>query len=192
MVRLIRLISTFFSNLILSADTFISPLSIGVGNNSNVGGAGGANTGGGGSGAGGPNSTQGTSGAGGSGIVIIAYVTGSLDAVPGNMTLVSTATTAEAGTTATGDFVILYTPQNGTTTLNTDLIASVSRDNGTTYTAATLVGKGSYSGTTQIASAHDIDISGQPAGVAMRWKIATANQGAAKDTRLNGVSLGWA
>ena len=107
------------------------------------------------------------------------------------MTLVSTSTTAEAGTTDTGDFVILYTPQVGTTTLNTDLVASVSRDNGTTYTAATLVGKGSYSGTTQIASAHNIDISGQPAGVTMRWKVATANQDASKETRINGVSLGW-
>ena len=107
------------------------------------------------------------------------------------MTLVSTATTAEAGTTATGDFVILYTPQNGTTTLNTDLIASVSRDNGTTYTVASLTGKGSYSGTTEIATAHNIDISGQPAGVTMRWKIATANQSLSKETRINGVSLGW-
>ena len=108
------------------------------------------------------------------------------------MTLVSTATTAEAGTTATGDLVILYTPATGTTTLNTDLIASVSRDNGTTYTVASLTGKGSYSGTTEIATVHNLDISGQPAGVAMRWKIVTANQGAAKDTRINGVSLGWA
>ena len=112
-------------------------------------------------------------------------------ATTNNMTLVSTATTAEAGTTATGDLVILYDPATGSTTLNTDLVASVSRDNGTTYTAATLVGKGSYSGTTQIATAHDIDISGQPAGTSMRWKIATNNQGVSKETRINGVSLGW-
>ena len=53
---------------------------------------------------------------------------------------------------------MLYTPSTGTTTLNTDLKAYVSRDNGTTYTQATLVGKGSYSGTTQIASVHNLDI----------------------------------
>jgi hypothetical protein len=108
------------------------------------------------------------------------------------MTLVSTATTAEAGTTGTGDVVMLYTPATGTTTLNTDLKAYVSRDNGTTYTQATLVGKGSYSGTTEIASAHSLDISAQPAGVAMRWKVETLNQSnGVKETRVNGMSLGW-
>ena len=107
------------------------------------------------------------------------------------MTLVSTATTAEAGTTATGDLVILYTPQVGTTVLNTNLKAYISRDDGTTYTQATLTGKGSYSGTTEIATAHSLDISAQPAGVTMRWKIETLVQSGALTTRLNGVSLGW-
>ena len=161
----------------------------GAGQSTNVAGnPGTANTGGGGGGTyegpGGPSSSP--AGSGGSGIVILRYGT-----APGNMTLVSTATTAEAGTTATGDFVILYTPTTGSTVLNTNLKAYVSRDDGTTYTQATLVGKGSYSGTTEIASAHDIDISGQPAGVTMRWKIETLVQSAALDTRLNGVSLGW-
>ena len=128
--------------------------------------------------------------AGSSGVVVIRYTTGNL-ATALNMTLVSDATTAEAGTTATGDVVMLYTPTTGTTTLNTDLKAYVSRDNGTTYTQATLVGKGSYSGTTEIASAHDLDISAQPAGVAMRWKIETLNQSVSKETRINGMSLGW-
>ena len=83
-------------------------------------------------------------------------------------------------------------PSVGTTTLNTDLKAYVSRDNGTTYTQATLTGKGSYSGTTQIASVHNLDISGQPAGTSMRWKVETLNQSqGVKVTRLNGMSLGW-
>jgi len=151
----------------------------------NLGTSGLANTGG---GAGGSRNDYGPAHSGGSGAIHIIYDYEQTL----NMTLVSTSTTAEAGTTDTADFVILYTPQVGTTTLNTDLIASVSRDNGTTYTAATLTGKGSYSGTTQIATAHDIDISGQPAGVTMLWKIATANQSGAKETRINGVSLGWA
>ena len=149
-----------------------------------------ANTGGGGGGAGeggGPGSLGGN---GGSGIVIIKRLTSAISD-GGNMTLVSTATTAEAGTTATGDLVILYTPTTGSTVLNTNLKAYVSRDNGTTYTQATLTGKGSYSGTTEIASAHNLDISGQPAGVAMRWKIETLVQSAALITRINGVSLGW-
>ena len=69
--------------------------------------------------------------------------------------------------------------------------AYVSRDNGTTYTQATLTGKGSYSGTTEIASAHNLDISAQPAGVAMRWKLETLVQSAALKTRIQAVSLGW-
>ena len=150
-------------------------------------GAGGANNTGGGGGGDGSDDSPGA--AGGSGIVILRRptVTTTID----NMTLVSTATTAEAGTTATGDLVILYTPQTGSTVLNTNLKAYVSRDNGTTYTQATLVGKGSYSGTTQIASTHDLDISAQPAGTSMRWKIETLVQSAALVTRINGVSLGW-
>ena len=71
------------------------------------------------------------------------------------------------------------------------LLAYVSRDNGTTYTQATLTGKGSYSGTTEIATAHSLDISGQPAGTSMRWKIETLVQSVALETRINGVSLGW-
>ena len=106
-------------------------------------------------------------GVGGSGIVIIKRLTQTVTEGE-NMTLISTATTAEAGTTGTADVVMLYTPATGTTTLNTDLKAYVSRDNGTTYTEATLVGKGSYSGTTSVASVHDLDISAQPAGTSMR------------------------
>ena len=148
--------------------------------------AGAPNTGGGG---GGDGSDDSPGAAGGSGIVILRRPTQTTTI--DNMTLVSTATTAEAGTTATGDLVILYTPQTGSTVLNTNLKAYVSRDNGTTYTQATLVGKGSYSGTTQIASTHDLDISAQPAGTSMRWKIETLVQSAALVTRINGVSLGW-
>ena len=38
---------------------------------------------------------------------------------------------------------------------------------------------------------HDIDISGQPSGSAMRWKVVTANQDANKYTNIQAVSLGW-
>jgi len=125
--------------------------------------------------------------AGGSGAIIIKYDTASYN----DMVLQSTATTAEAGTTDTADVVLLYTPAAGTTTLNTDLIAAVSRDGGTTFTNVTLTGKGSYSGTTEIATAHNVDISGQPAGVSMKWRISTNNQSVTKQTRINGMSLGW-
>ena len=140
-----------------------------------------ANTGGGGGGAA---ADKYPSGGGGSGVIVLKYNT------LGNMTLVSNSTTAEAVPTK-GDVVLTYTNNAGTATLNTDLIASVSRDNGTTYTAVTLAGQGTTGGQT-IASASGVDISGQPSGTAMVWKVATANQSGSKKTRINGVSLGWA
>ena len=107
------------------------------------------------------------------------------------MTLVSTSTTAEAAPTK-ADVVLTYTNNEGTATINTDLIASVSRDGGTTYTATTLASQGTTGGQT-IAAASAVDISGQPSGTSMVWKIVTANQSAgSKETRINGVSLGWA
>jgi len=127
-------------------------------------------------------SEQGTPG--GSGIVLIlpppAY---------NNMTLVSNSQTA-ATQPDSADVVLAYTDGTGTATINTDLIVSVSRDNGTTYTAVTLVSQGS-SGGQFIVTANNVDISGQPAGTAMIWKVATVNQSASKGTRINAVSLGW-
>ena len=145
--------------------------------------AGAANTGGGGGGGG-----QNDYGTGGTGIVVIRYTTGSLESA-GNMTLVSTATTAVTEPTK-GDVVLTYTNGAGTTTLNTDLVASVSRDNGTTYTAATLALQGTTGGH-NIATVHDLDISGQPAGTSMRWKVVTANQTISKITRIQAMSMGW-
>ena len=160
----------------------------GSGNSNGVSGT--VNTGGGGGGAshvsGGSTYTGGT---GGSGIVIIKRLTG-VDVEGANMTLVSTAQTAQAQPTK-GDVVLTYTNGTGTTTLDTDLIASVSRDNGTTYTAAPLTLQGTTGGH-NIATAHDVVISGQPAGTSMRWKVVTANQSSAsKTTRIQAVSLGW-
>ena len=162
----------------------------GAGNTGNNGGTSGtANTGGGGGGAASEHGGSQTGGSGGSGIVIIRRLTAS--GVEGaNMTLVSTAQTAQAEPTK-GDIVVTYTNGTGTTTLDTDLIASVSRDNGTTYTAVPLTLQGTTGGH-NIATGHDVVISGQPAGTSMRWKMVTANQAAAsKTTRVQAVSLGW-
>jgi len=107
-----------------------------------------------------------------------------------NMTLISNSTTAEA-TPTTGDLVMTYTNGAGTATVNTDLKAYVSRDNGTTYTQATLSSQGTTGGHT-ILTAHNVDISSQPSGTSMRYKITTHNQSASKETRIQAVSLGWA
>ena len=105
------------------------------------------------------------------------------------MTLVSNSTTAEAVPTK-GDIVMTYTNGIGTATINTDLKAYISRDNGTTYTQVTLADQGDTGGHT-ILTAHDLDISSQPSGSAMRYKIETLNQSASKETRIQAVSLGW-
>ena len=171
----------------------------GSGEGSGRGGTGGA--GGGGPGAAGSPGTDGTDGLGGgggggggspgdggNGVVIISYSEGAF-ATYTDMTLVSNSVTAEAQPTK-ADVVLTYTNGAGTATINTDLIASVSRDNGTTYTAITLASQGTTGGHT-ILTANNVDISGQPAGTSMVWKVATINQSASKDTRIHAVSLGW-
>ena len=152
--------------------------------------AGAANTGGGGGGGAGQYGVvSGVGGLGGSGIVIIRRQT-TIEEEGAALTLVSNAQTAQAQPTK-GDIVVTYTNGTGTTTLNTDLVASVSRDNGANYTTATLVLQGTTGGH-NIATVHDLDISGQPAGTSMRWKMVTANQSnASKTTRIQAVSLGW-
>ena len=91
---------------------------------------------------------------------------------------------------SSGDVVLLYTDTVGTAVLNTDLKAWVSRDNGTTWTEGVLAG-GDAVGDEKLASAHDIDISGQPSGTQVRYKITTHNQSATKLISIGGVSLGW-
>ncbi|MDP6583901.1 MAG: glycine-rich protein, partial [Anaerolineales bacterium] len=110
-------------------------------------------------------------------------------AIFNNMTLISNAQTAQAAPTK-ADFVMTYTDGVGTTTVNTDLKAYASRDDGTTWTQLTLASQGTVA-THTILTAHDLDISGQPSGTAMKYKITTHNQSATKETRVHAVSLGW-
>tara|TARA_Y100000310_G_scaffold262475_1_gene272177 strand:- start:218 stop:1729 length:1512 start_codon:yes stop_codon:yes gene_type:complete len=108
------------------------------------------------------------------------------------MTLVSNATTAEAVPTK-ADLVMTYSNGSGTATIGTDLTAEVSRDNGTTWTSFGLSSssdEGETGGHT-ILTKHDLDISSQPSGSSMRWRIKTLNQTTSKETRIHAVSLGW-
>ena len=109
--------------------------------------------------------------------------------VPSNLTLVSNAQTSQAVPTK-GDMVMTYTNGAGTAVINTNIKGYVSRDGGTTYTQGTLVSQGTTGGHT-IASFHDLDISGQPSGSSMRYKIETLVQSASMGTRIQAVSLGW-
>ncbi|MDP6771187.1 MAG: hypothetical protein QF704_10870, partial [Anaerolineales bacterium] len=141
----------------------------------------------GGGGGGGRDSAIG--GAGGSGIVVIRYNASTGFSSYNDMTLVSNSTTADS-TPTTGDIVMTYTDGAGTATVNTDLKAWISRDNGSTYTQATLSSEGTTGGHT-ILTAHNVDISSQPSGTSMRYKITTHNQSESKETRIQAVSLGW-
>ena len=175
-----------------------------------AGGAGGGGTGrstgssrhgvdgtGGGGGGGGTHNTNYPVGDGGDGIVIVRYgdATDPNPAFlsPDDLTLVSTSTTSEA-TPTKGDLVMTYSDGAGTASIgdgtNGDIRAFVSRDDGTTYTQFTLADEGDTGGHI-ILTAHDLDISAQPSGTSMRYKITTHNQSASKETRIQAVSLGW-
>ena len=153
--------------------------------------AGTANTGGGGGG-GHYQSSGGAiaSGVGGSGTVIIRRLT-SATTGGGDLTLQSTDVTATAEPDY-GEFVTLIENAYGTATLNTDIKGYVSRDSGSTFTQGTLVDEGTWGTNKKIVAFHDLDISGQPSGTSMCYKITTHNQStSSKETRIYASSIGW-
>jgi hypothetical protein len=89
---------------------------------------------------------------------------------------------------ATNSRIVVFEENVDTPTLNTDIIASVSRDGGTTFTNATLADSGYVTGSSgQRILTGQADISGQPSGQSMRWKLALANN----TVKIHGVSLQW-
>jgi len=54
-----------------------------------------------------------------------------------------------------------------------------------------VVPSGEYVNSRRLLSG-SVDVSGQPSGTNMKYKIETANQGAAKQTRIYGTSMAWA
>jgi len=103
-----------------------------------------------------------------------------------NMTLISTTTTAVAQPTKSR--IVLFEEDVDSITLNTDLKAYISRDGGTTYTQHTLVNEGNYDTSKRILASESIDISGQPAGTSIKWKVTTHNN---KDLKLKSVAVNW-
>jgi hypothetical protein len=103
---------------------------------------------------------------------------------PDDMVLVSEIATAE--TAPDEAFMVVWEEDVDTPTLNTDLKAWASRDGGTTWTQITLAEEVALAtGRILIGTA---DVSGQPAGTSMKWKITTHNN---KELRLHGVGLEW-
>jgi len=151
---------------------------------------GGVNGTGGGGGAG--NTHYNASGNAGSGIVLVRYQENAFSTtVTGNLILQSVASTASSAP-STGDLVTLIENSAGTATLNTDIKGYISRDSGANFTQGTLVDEGSWGTNKKILAFHDLDISGQPSGTAICYKITTHNQSASKSTKIHATSLAWA
>ena len=127
---------------------------------------------------------SGTYGAGKDGYVLITG-TGCIPAPGGSSTIVSTAFTSS--TVATSARIVVFQEDVDSPTLNTDIIASVSRD-GTNFTNATLTDSGYVTGSSgQRILTGQADVSGQPSGQSMRWKLALANN----TVKIHGVALQW-
>lgn len=131
-------------------------------------------------------------GHGGSGIIVIRYANTEFSASGGDMTLQSTATTAQSAPTK-ATLICLIENAHGTATLNTDIKGYVSRDGSAFSSAVTFVDEGTWGTNRKIIAAHDIDISGITSGTSMKYKLTTHNQSAgSKETRVYATSLGWA
>ena len=90
------------------------------------------------------------------------------------------------------DMVTLIENASGTATLNTDIKGWISRDSGANFTQGTLVDEGTWGTNKKVLAFHDLDISGQPSGTSMCYKITTHNQSAgSKETRIHATSIGW-
>ena len=106
-------------------------------------------------------------------------------AVAGSSTIISANFTAQSAPTSAR--IVVFEEDVGTPTLNTDIIASVSRD-GTNFSNATLSDSGYVTGSSgQRILTGTADVSGQPSGTTMRYKIALANNA----VKIHGVSLQW-
>ncbi len=103
-----------------------------------------------------------------------------------DMILKSNAYTAQSAPTQAR--LVLFEEDVDSITINTDLKGYVSRDGGTTYSQVTLIDEGYYESGKKILSCAPLDISGQPSGTSMKWKVETVNT---KRIKLHGVGMSW-
>jgi len=123
-------------------------------------------------------------GPGNSGAVLI---TATAPATATSTTVISNAFTASSAPSTAR--MVVFQENIDTPTLNTDIIAQVSRNNGTTLSTVTLADEGYVTGSSgQRILAGTVDISGQPSGTNLRWKLTLANN----QVKIHGVSLAWA
>ncbi len=94
-----------------------------------------------------------------------------------------------AGSAPSSARIVVFEENIATPTLNTDIIARVSRDGGTNFSQATLSDSGYVTGASgQRILTGTADVSGQPSGTNMRWKLELRNN----SVKIHGVSLQWA
>jgi Concanavalin A-like lectin/glucanases superfamily/Collagen triple helix repeat (20 copies) len=105
--------------------------------------------------------------------------------ITGNMTLLSEVQTAEIIPTSAR--IVLFEEDVHSITTNTDLKAYVSRDNGTTFTQVNLEDEGDYITGARVLSG-SVDISGQPSGSNIKYKIETLNN---KNLKIHGTAISW-
>lgn len=97
--------------------------------------------------------------------------------------------------TFTADFVptrgrvLVQVQEDESITANTDLIAEISRDGGTTWTAAVLGSSHSLGAGTVMYEDNDVDLTAQPSGSAMRYRVRTPTN---KRVKIHGTVLQWA
>lgn len=128
---------------------------------------------------------EGTPMASGNGEDGYVLLTGTAAGSTTSTTIVSASFTS--ATVATSARIVVFEENVDSPTLNTDIIASVSRD-GTNFTNATLSDSGYVTGSSgQRILTGQADISGQPSGQSMRWKLALANN----TVKIHGVALQW-
>jgi len=129
-----------------------------------------------------PGNTQ-NSNRGGSGYVLI---NGTKGTGSNSASIVSNSFTASSEPSTAR--IVVFEENVDTPTLNTDIIARVSRDGGATYSDATLSDAGYVTGSSgQRILTGTVDVSGQPTGTSMRWKLDLANN----EIKVHGVSLQW-
>ena len=107
------------------------------------------------------------------------------------MTLVSSTNTAQSAPTK-GDLVFTYSDGAGTAVVGTNITAEFSADAGSTWTDFGIAA-GDVQGTTgghTIVSKNNVSLT-STSGTSMRYRIKTLVQGAAMETRIHAVSLGW-
>lgn len=104
----------------------------------------------------------------------------------GALDLRSVAYTAAAVPTKAS--LIVAAKCNSAFTLNTDLTASVTRDGGTTWTQVTLVAREAAAGGYTVYEAIGVDLTAQPSGTSMKWRVQGAN---GKTWDVTSVSFLW-